>query len=147
MMKVQLLRLLVGAHTDKEPLLIYTGQQRAKPPVPGRKDRTVVGIPLFYDNRVVDPMHGWRNKQNPENRLKPSGHLQATVMELGAQDQGTLKDQHPKRTGPEKKDEGYLDNGRYGQFADVKARRGGHIHVQVAVMNSVEPPNKGDLMV
>ena len=104
MVKIQLVRLLVGTHTNAEFLLIDISQKRSKPSVPGGKDRAVVGIPLFYNDRVVNPVHGWRNKQNPKNRLKPSGHLQAAVMKLGTKDQHALKDQHAKRTGPEKKD-------------------------------------------
>jgi len=104
MVKIQLVGLLVGTHTNAESVLIDIGQKRAEPSVPGRKDCPVFGIPLFYNNRVVNPVYGRRNKQNPKNCLKPSGHLQAAVMKLGTQDEGTFKDEHPQRSGPQKKD-------------------------------------------
>ena len=68
-------------------------------------------------------------------------------MELGTKNKEALKDQHAKQTGPEKKDKGYLDDGRDGQLPDVKTYCRGHIDVQIAVVYPVESPQKRDFMV
>ena len=114
MMKIQLVRLLVGPYADAYSALIHIGQKRTKPPVPGRKNRTVIGVALLQNDRVVNPVHGWGDKEHPEHRLKPLGHPQAAMMELGEQDKNTFKDQYAQETRTQKKDEGYLNNGGNG---------------------------------
>lgn len=108
---MQLIRLLVGPYADAYSALIHIGQKRTKPPVPGRKNRAVIGVALLQNDRVVNPVHGWRDKKHPEHRLKPLGHPQAAMMELGEQDKNTFEDQHAHETRSQKKDEGYLNNG------------------------------------
>lgn len=75
MVKVEILWPLIGAHAYADSALVHVGQQGPKPPIPDRENRTVIGIALFDDDRVMNPMHRWRYEQNPKNCLKPLGYF------------------------------------------------------------------------
>jgi len=72
-MEIEFIRSRVSTHTDPDEGLVHTGEKGSQETIPERKYGSVVGIPLFDDHTMVYPMHGWWNKEDPEECLKPFG--------------------------------------------------------------------------
>ncbi len=145
--EIQFFLFRISSHPDPDMILVCLDQKGSQYTIPERKENPVVGIPLFYFYRVVNPVHGWRDKQNPQKGFKPPGEFQAAVMELCCSHHSDFKYQYPRKIGSDKKNERYPDDRRENKLASVETGRGGHIHVQITVMNPVEPPEKRHFMV
>jgi len=69
------------------------------------------------------------------------------MVELNIEDHGAFKDQHTQGACTQEENKGRLDNRRDGQFAYMKTRGSGDIHIQITVVDLVETPQKRHLMV
>jgi hypothetical protein len=146
-MKIQFFRLLICADAYTYFLLIHIGKQRAHEPVPERKYCAVIRISLPDYNRVMYPVHGWRDKQNPEDGFKPIGDSDAAVMKLRAQYKRAFKYHHSGRACAQKEYKSYLDDGGKSELSDMEAGGGGYVHIKIAVVHPVKSPEKGYFMI
>ena len=105
MMNIQFLLSLVCTNTDFDLILIGPGRKRTQYPVPKREYDAIIAVPLFDDYRVMNAVHGWRDKEYPEKGFKPFGNFQGTVMELGRKHTNAVEDHQNQQVGAEEKNQ------------------------------------------
>ena len=123
-----------------QPRLIPVGAEDAVPPGQAEAE---VAVGLVVLHRVMHAVHVRRHQQPAQHPVHPPGQAEIAVIEHGGGIENDLEQDHPGQRRPQQQDGGELDQHRQDDLDGMEARPGGHIVIQIGMMNAMEAPQQG----
>src|SRR5881409_2263290 len=137
---------LVDAESHAFMTGLRLGSISSKEPVPPREIEPEIAIRFAPENGVMDAMHVRGDDEPTQRALNGEGQSDVAMVEHRSGVQSDFKYQHRERRCAQRDDDEELDAQRQQYLDGMKSRTGGHVHVQVGVVHSMEPPENGNGM-